>query len=51
MNLFNLELIDNDPMDLVDEITAIMHGIDSTGVKIEIFLTTFIKGLYPTYSH
>jgi hypothetical protein len=28
-----------------------MHDIEATGVKIDLPLTTFIKALYPTYSH
>ena len=51
MNLFNLELKDNDPIYLVSEIKAIMHGIDAIRIKIELPLTSFIKGLYPSYWH
>jgi len=49
--LFNLKLKNDDPMALAYEIKAIMHGIDAIGVMIDIFLTTFIRALYPTYSH
>jgi len=38
-------------MTLASEIKAIMHDIDATRVKIDLPLTTFIKALYPTYSH
>jgi hypothetical protein len=51
VKLFNLELKNDDPMDLASEIKAIMHDIEATGVKIDLPLTTFIKALYPTYSH
>ena len=51
MKLFNLELKDNDPMKLSYEIRAIFHDIDATSVKVDIQLTTFIKALYPTYTH
>ena len=51
MNLFNLELKDNDPMKLASEIRAIFHDIDATGVKVDTQLTAFIKALYLTYSH
>lgn len=51
MELFNLELKDNDPMALALEIKAISHDINVTGVKVDIALTTFIKALYPTYPH
>jgi hypothetical protein len=50
VNLFNLELKDDDSMALAFEIKSIMHNIDATRVKIDIPLTTFIKALYPTYS-
>ena len=48
VKLFNLELNNDDPMDLALEIKAIMHAIDSTGVKTNIPLIAFIKSLYPT---
>ena len=51
MKLFNLELKDNDPMKLAYEIRAIFHDIDVTCVKVSIQLTTFIKALYPSYTH
>ena len=51
MNLFNLELKDNDPMKLASEIRVIFHDIDATGVKVDIQLTVFIKSLYPSYTH
>jgi hypothetical protein len=51
MKLFNLELKDNNPMKLASEIRALFHDIDSTGVKVDLQLTAFIKALYPTYSH
>jgi len=51
MNLFNLELKDNDPMALASKIKCIMHDIDAIGVNIYFSLMTFIKALYPTYSH
>jgi len=49
LKLFNLELKYNNPMALILEIRAIMHGIDSIGVHIDIALTPLIKVLYPTY--
>ena len=51
LKLFNLELKNNDPMVLISKIRAIMHDIDSTGVKIDISITTLIKVLYSTYSN
>ena len=51
VKVFNLELKNDDPMDLSSEIKTIMHQIDAIRVKICIPLTTFIKALYPTYSH
>jgi hypothetical protein len=51
MKLFNLGLKDNNPMRLVSIIKAIFHDIHSTGVKVDLQLTAFIKALYPTYSH
>jgi hypothetical protein len=51
VKLFNLELKKDESMTLDYEIKATMHDIDVTGVKIGIPLTTFIKALYPTYSH
>jgi hypothetical protein len=51
MKLFNLELKDNNPMKLASKIKAFFHDIDSTGVKVDLQLTSFIKALYPTYSH
>jgi hypothetical protein len=51
VNLFNLELKNDDSITLDFEIKAIMHDIDVTGVNIELPLITFIKALYPTYSH
>jgi hypothetical protein len=50
LNLFNLELKDNDPIDLSSKIKSIMHDIDVASVKIEIYLMNFIKVPYPTYS-
>ena len=51
MNLFNLEVQDNDPMKLASEIKELFHDIEATGVKVDLQITTFIKSLYPTYSH
>ena len=51
MKLFNLELKYNDPTKLASEIRAIFHDIDATSVKVDIQLTTFIKAIYPTYTH
>ena len=51
MSLFNLELKGNDPIKLTFEIRDICHDIDPTGVKVGIQLTTFIKTLYPSYTH
>ena len=46
LKLFNLKLKNDDPMALISEIRAIMHDIDSTGVKIDITLIALIKALY-----
>ena len=51
MKLFNLEMKDNDPMKLASKIRALFHDIEAMGVKVDLQLTTFIKALYPTYSH
>jgi hypothetical protein len=51
LNLFNLELKNDDPMALAFEIIAIMHDIESTRVKIDFPLMAFINSLYPTYSY
>jgi hypothetical protein len=51
VNLFNLELKNDELMDLVAEIKAIMHEIDATGVKVDLPLTSFINILYPRCSH
>ena len=51
VKLFNLELKDNDPMKSASEIKAIFHDIESTGVKVDLKLTAFIKVPYPTYSN
>ena len=51
MKLFNLELKDNEPMALASKIKSITHDTDATSVKVDIALITFIKDLYPTYSH
>ena len=51
VKLFNLELKNDDPMDLASEIKYIIHDIETTGVNIDLNITTFIKALYPTYSH
>ena len=42
---------DNDPLKLAYEIKAINHEIESIGVKVYLQLTSFIKSLYPSYSH
>ena len=41
----------NDPPKLASEIKAINHEIECTGVKVYFPITTFIKALYPIYSH
>jgi hypothetical protein len=51
MKLFSLELRDNNPMKLSSKIKSLFHDIDSSGVKVDLQLTTFIIALYPTYSH
>ena len=38
-------------MKLASQIRAIFHDIDATSVKVDIQFTTFIKALYPTYTH
>ena len=42
---------DNDPLKLASEMKAINHEIESTGVKVDLLLSAFIKSLYPNYSH
>lgn len=42
---------DNDPLKSASEIKAIFHAIEVTGIKVDLQLTTFIKVLYPLYSH
>jgi hypothetical protein len=51
VNLFNLELKNDDPMYLTFEIKDIMNKIDSIGMKTDLPITNFIKTLYSTYSH
>jgi hypothetical protein len=51
VKIFNLELKNDYSMALAYEIKVIMHDIDATRLKIELPLTTFIKALFPTYSH
>lgn len=51
VNLFMLELKDDNPMGLAFELKTILHDIVSTRVKIYVFLIIFIKVIYPTYSH
>ena len=36
MNLFNLEMKDNDPMKLASKIRALFHDIEATGVKVNL---------------
>jgi hypothetical protein len=42
VNLFNLELKNDVPIDLASNIKDIMHDIDATRVNIDLPLTTFI---------
>lgn len=49
--LFNLKLKYDDPITLVFDFKIITRDIDATGVKIDLPPITFIKALYPTYSH
>ena len=51
LNLFNLELKNDDPMALASEITTMMDEIEATRVNIDLPLMNFIKALYHTYSH
>ena len=51
MKLFNLELKHNDPVKISYEIRDIFHDIDATIIKLDIQLITFIKALYPSYTH
>ena len=51
VKLFNLELKDNDPMDLVSEIKVILNEIDATKVNICVLIIAFIKDLYCSYSY
>eukprot|EP00253_Pinus_taeda_P013008 PITA_13008 len=49
IKLFTLELQNNDPLSLASEVKSIIHDIKST--KVELYLISFLKGLYPTYSN
>lgn len=51
INLFSLELKNDDPLALTSEVRSIMHDIKNTHVKIDISLIAYVKALYPTYSH
>ena len=51
INLFNLELKNDDPLALALEVRSIMHDIKNTGVEVYITLIAYVKALYPTYSH
>jgi hypothetical protein len=51
MKLFNLELNNDDPMDLASYNKDVMHEINSIGLNTYLHPKTFIKALYPTYSH
>lgn len=44
--LFSLELKFDDPLALASDIRAVIHDVDTTGVKMEIPLSTFVKALY-----
>ena len=48
---FNLELKNDYPLAFTSEVRSIMHDIKSTGVDIDIPLISYVKALYPTYSH
>ena len=51
IKLFDLELKDDDSLASAFEIRAIMHDIEAIGVKVDVPIITFVKALYPTYSH
>jgi hypothetical protein len=51
LNLFNLELKNDDLVALASEITAVMHDIEAIRTKIDLHFRAFIKPLYLTYSH
>ena len=51
LKLFNLEVKDNDPMMASYDIKEIMHNIQSSGMQPNLPLVSFVKSLYPTYSH
>jgi hypothetical protein len=42
INLFNLEMKDNNPMALASKIKVIIHKVDAIGVNIDISLMAFI---------
>jgi len=51
IKLFNLELKNDDPLALESEIRSIFHDIKAPIVEIDVPLITYVKALYPTYSH
>lgn len=51
IKLINLELKDDDLLALASNIRAIMHDVNATRVYMSIPLTTFVKALYPKFSH
>lgn len=51
INLFNLELKDDNPLNLASQIRAIMYDVYTTKVKMDIPLMTFFKVFCPKYSH
>ena len=51
LKLFNLEVKDNDPMLVAYEIRTIMHKIQTSGMKPNLPLATFVDSLYSTHSN
>jgi len=49
IELFSLELKNDDPIALASEVKSIMHDINVTNVELDIPLIAFVKALYPTY--
>lgn len=51
IKLFNIDIKENDPLALSYEIESIMHDVNTTGIHIDVPLTSFFKAIYPKYSH
>ena len=51
IELFSIELKNDDPLYLASEVRSIMHDIKTTDFQIDIPLIAYVKALYPTYSN